>query len=163
MGITMSQMSTRDSQSPGSPLADSKTFYPPVRGDATYACTRVGPGQVYALLFCGPTLIALFMACYLVYITPRHRTAWKTSRLDDLIRIGQASGRELSEAYRVDQTEGGMEGQRSMLVADAAPMGTSLDMMDRKRSVDTERSGSSPYGWNHGLHPPLDPARRSFG
>ncbi|PVI07106.1 hypothetical protein DM02DRAFT_351617 [Periconia macrospinosa] len=48
-GITMSQLSTRDSLAPGSPLTDKAEFYSPVAGNATFACTRVGSGRPSAL------------------------------------------------------------------------------------------------------------------
>lgn len=182
-GITMSQMSTIDSQSPGSPLEDSKEFFPPIPGVATFACTRVGPGETYALIFCVPTVVALAMACYLLWATPKSRTAWKTSRLEDLIHIGRASERELSVAYRADHRAADVESQSSQLSMSAAPMGTSLyppgqphwedyDMKGQPlrrsgsdRSVSTMNSsygvetarGPSPFGWNNGLYPPPPP------
>jgi hypothetical protein len=101
-GITMSQMSTLDSMAPGSPLSDSKNFYPPIAGNATFACTRVGSGNKSALLFTVPPLLALMIAVYLLSVVPKERTKWKTSRLEDFIAIGMASERELALAFSED-------------------------------------------------------------
>lgn len=101
-GITMSQMSTRDSMLSSSPLADSAEFHAPAIGHATFACTRVGSGQRSAILFTLPPLLAMVTAIYLIFTVPRQSTSFKTSRLEDLIGIGMASERELSMAYRQD-------------------------------------------------------------
>ena len=148
-GITMSQMSTLDSQEPGSPLADSKEFYPPVPGTATFSCTRVGPGERYALLFCLPMAVAMAMAVYLLVAVPVGKTAFKSSRLEDLIAIGRASERELMAAWKADQEEDGVG-----LVADAQEFG----MSSVKGQQEGDRS-ETPIGWNHGLYPPQDPTK----
>jgi hypothetical protein len=101
-GITMSQMNTLDSIEPGSPLKDTVEFYPPVSGNATFACTRVGSGNRSALIFTLPPLLAMVIALYLLFAVPRRPTAYKTSRLEDLINIGQATERELNLAYKAD-------------------------------------------------------------
>ncbi|CAI6252089.1 unnamed protein product [Periconia digitata] len=101
-GIAMSQISTLDSLSPGSPLTDKVEFHSPVAGNATFACTRVGSGSPSALLFAVPPLLAAALALYLIFTVPRERTKWKTSRLGDIISIGMASERELNMAYQSD-------------------------------------------------------------
>jgi hypothetical protein len=102
-GITMSQMSTLDSMSPGSPMSDPVQFYPPVIGNATFACTRVGSGLSTAFVFTIPALLAFVLCVYLLCTVERASTQWKTSRLGDLIAIGMASERELNMAYRADK------------------------------------------------------------
>ncbi|KAF2635516.1 hypothetical protein P280DRAFT_511153 [Massarina eburnea CBS 473.64] len=101
-GITMSQMSTLNSMSPNSPLLDPRNFSSPVVGNATFACTRVGSGNMSALLFTIPPLFAMAFAIYLLCVVPRQSTKWETSRLDDLIAIGMASEREKNMAYTDD-------------------------------------------------------------
>jgi len=102
-GITMSQMSTVDSMQNKTPLEDSVVFRPAAMGQATFACTRVGSGNKTALLFTLPALLAMCMALWLLFKVPRMPTKFKSSRIDDLIKIGMTSERELSIAYHVDQ------------------------------------------------------------
>ncbi|KAF9731785.1 hypothetical protein PMIN02_007284 [Paraphaeosphaeria minitans] len=104
-GITMSQMSTLDSMRSSSPLADPINFHAAAQGHATFACTRVGSGQRFAVLFTLPPLLAMLTAIYLISTVPRKPTSFKTSRLEDLIGIGMASKHELSMACHRDHLQ----------------------------------------------------------
>ena len=102
-GITMSQMSTLGSNADGSPLKDTINFHAPVAGHATFQCTRIGSGNRSALLFTLPALLTMSVAIYLLFTVPRRPTTYKTSHLEDLIGIGQATDLEINSAYIADK------------------------------------------------------------
>jgi hypothetical protein len=156
-GITMSQMSTLDSLDQGSPLYDSEVFHPPVIGNATFACTRVGSGNSSALVFTVPPLLALAIAIYLLVVVPREGTNWKTSRLGDLIAIGMASERELASASKEDhkrRTRGnflsgisrfsGLSDDSKMLTKNAAAPGELPDGWSQRWVTDATGTHSIP-------------------
>ncbi|KAF1954320.1 hypothetical protein CC80DRAFT_567501 [Byssothecium circinans] len=146
-GITMSQMSTLGSLRPESPLSDPQEFYPPVLGNATFACTRVGSGSASALIFTVPPLIVLAVAIYLLCIVPRESTKWKTSRLEDLIAIGMASERERNMASSDDlkrKSHGGARGELRL----SALLGAKVVMDDKQDLI--MMSPASPAEWTQG-------------